>query len=123
MKTKKLIEKELEFLIYDYGFKYTYVQSRGCSYIYENNYGVFKYYEWEQFSEKEFSVSFDYEFKVINFQLENPKLYSNYLRAKKKIFYDSKKIYWEMISKILKEEIQKSNTLFGLKINNFNYLQ
>lgn len=122
MGDKEIIEKSLSFLITDHNFKYRYETQNGndMNFIYENKNGYFKYYQWPQFNESEFSVLFDNEFKKINLFEIDPKYFSLFKKQHsgiKWLFKDKRQDYWNMIATILKHEISISNSLFGLKIS------
>lgn len=120
MSDKEIIEKALSFLITEYKFKYKYETNKGNDiFIYENKNGCFKYYQWPQFGESEFSVLSDYEFKKINLFLIYPEYFALFKKQHSGIkwfFKDKRKDYWAMIATILKHEISVNNSLFGLKV-------
>ena len=116
MQTQELIEKYLGFLKKDYNFEYSWSNKRGTIYLFENKYGSIKYYEWQQFNEKEFSIIIENQIKTIDFKIEYPEKYAEYLKSRKSIFKDSKDFFWKMVSDIIKEEIEKKGNIFGLRL-------
>ena len=121
MTDKQIIEKAMGFLCSDYGFMYDYesVNNGAEYYRFFNKYGCFTYYQWEQFQEKEFSVKYDMSFRVIEFQYLFPDEYKTFKQTHKGIkwwFKDKRLDYWNMFAKLIKEEIEKKGSLFGLRI-------
>lgn len=120
MKTEEIIRNALKFLEKDYNFKYTYKYERGNHYYYKNIFGVFEYFEWKQFNEEKFFATYNNESKIIDMFLENPKKIGNFVYNNKKIeilFSDRRMEYWNLIASIIKNEIENTNTLFGIPIN------
>lgn len=119
MKTEEMIRKKLKFLEEEHHFRYQYFFESGNHYIYENDYGTFIYYEWQEFGEKEFTIKTNQEIKTINMLHENPKLmgeFQNKYRGLRGLFKNNKEEYWNIIRDIIKEEIDKNGSLFGIQI-------
>lgn len=120
MNVNDIIKSNLDFLVKDYQFEFSYLNGRGENYLYKNKYGYFNYYEWEQFGEYEFSVKIsNQESKIINFFEYYPKQISSFNSNHtgiKWLFKDKKKDYWKMIADLIKLEIANNHCLFGLKI-------
>jgi hypothetical protein len=119
MKIDHLIRNSLLFLEEKYGFQYKYINNRGNYYIYENKHGVFQYYEWAQFGENEFTVRTDQEIKTIDMLNESPKLMGHFVnenRGFKRLFSKTDEKYWDIIHQIVENEINKSGTLFGIRL-------
>lgn len=76
METKEIVMEKLKFLIDEYNFAFFYERQQGDHYYFRNKYGVFRYYEWPEFEEKEFSIIHDSELTVIDIVIENPVLFS-----------------------------------------------
>lgn len=123
MDTRKIILSKLKFLIDDYGFAFYFEENEGNHYYFKNKYGIFKYYEWAQFNESEFSVKYDYTFTIINMYLESPLTMSKIQKKKtglKGLFYDERNDYFEEVSRIIKNSIEKTGTIYGLKVDKTN---
>lgn len=121
METEKIIRSKLEFLEKEFGLKFCHNNNRGDHFLYSNASGSFEYYEWLQFGEKTFIVTFNNESKVIDMFQESPKEISAINIKKKGIkgfFYDERDEYWTLISNIIKNEIKTTSTLFGLILSN-----
>ena len=119
MTTKDIVEKNLYFLSKEYGFDFEYKDEAGDHYIFRNSNGFIEFYEWEQFGESEIYVKYDMLFKRISLIEEYPQMISQFNQAHKGIksfFKDVRKDYWEMISKIIKNEIICKNSIFGLAV-------
>lgn len=121
MTNRQIIENALIFLREYYGFSYNYeCVNNGATYFwYYNEYGCFTYYQWEQFQEEEFSVKYNGSHRIIDFSILNPKEICAFYKTHKGIkwlFKDKRKEYWHMIAQLIKNEIQKTGTLFGIKI-------
>lgn len=121
MTVKETIEKHLAFLVSDYGFTYKFETSNGndMRFIYENANGYFMYYQWEQFGESEFSVCCNQTFLKVSLIEKYPHIFAQFRknhRGIKWFFKDSRKDYWEMVSSILRNEIENNGSLFGLYI-------
>lgn len=120
MTTLEIIKLKLNFLITKYNMKFLYIEERGETYSFENEYGVFKYYEWTQFKEEKFSVLFNNQYEEINMFLRYPKLFTEFNEKHKGIkwrFKDHKADYWDMIARIIELEINNNNSLFGLRLS------
>ena len=122
MSDKEIIETALNFLVIDHGFSYEYNTPNGNAeyFKYKNKNGCFAYYQWVQFGEYEFSVTYDQTFRKIQLFEEYPKYFAffkNKHKGIKWLFKDSRKDYWEMISNIIKDEIASKGSLFGIQMS------
>ncbi|MDY6141669.1 MAG: hypothetical protein SPI52_02975 [Bacilli bacterium] len=118
MTTLDIIKNKLKFLIEEYGFTFEFNNERGNHYIFNNKNGSIQFYEWRQFNELAIFVKYDLISKKINLIEEYPKIVSQFNQSHKGLkwfFKDDREDYWEMISKILKIEIDKKS-IFGLKL-------
>lgn len=119
MTKEKLIRTNLIFLEEKFNFKYSYTSEGGNNYFYTNEFGTFRYYEWEQFGEKEFTIKTNQEIKTLDTFFEYHKLMSSFKFKKKSLknlFKNMNNEYWYTIGEIIKEEIAESGSLFGLKL-------
>lgn len=120
METNQLILKKLGFLIDKYKMEYIYdIDGNQKFYRFKNDYGSFSYYEYRQLGEVEFSIKTNEEYRIINFFEIYPKLISRFNQDHKGIkwfFGDKREDYWEMISQIIKSEIELNHSLFGLRV-------
>ena len=116
----KVIEINLKFLVDKFNFKFNYFwETPNAKYVFENQYGKFIYLELPQFQEKFFYVEDGQGKREIN-------LYENYSQEYEEwqknhsgikwIFKNKDKDIWEFNSKIIRDTINKTGTLFGLKI-------
>lgn len=88
-------------------------------YLFKNAYGELEFYQWEQFNEEAIYVKYDSTFKTINLYEYYPKIYGKFIKEHKglkSLFKNKTNDYWEMISLILKNEIENTKKIFGLKI-------
>ena len=121
MKTdKEIIEKTLAFLVTDFNFEFEYRTTNGNEefYSYKNRYGSFNYYQWAHFGEYRFSVMNSNGIQDIRFNELYPNIVAQFNKDHKGLkwlFKDSREDYWNMIASILRLEINKNNSLFGLK--------
>jgi hypothetical protein len=119
MTTEDIIRSSLSFLEKDYHLEFFSFRDRGNHYIFSNPKGRFEYFEWSQFQETRFCVYANEECKTIDMFLENPKLIGKFQqknRGLKAFFGDNRKEYWKIIGEILRNEIEKNGTLFGLEL-------
>lgn len=119
MTTKDIIEDKLMFLVKDYGFIFEYSNIQGEHYVFRNDNGYFEFYEWAQFDESEIHVKYDEVFKKINLIEYYPKIIGEFNQTHRGIkwfFKDTRNDYWDMISKIIKLEINNKKSIFGLTI-------
>jgi len=119
MRTEDIIRRHLRFLESDYGMIYTKTRKRGDTISYANENGRFEYYYWQQFQEFEFIVRLQQECKTIDMLTESPRELGEFYHKSKglnRLFKDTRDEYWKIIANIIKKEIGKSGTLFGLKI-------
>ena len=103
----------------EYDFTFDYNNIDGNHYIFKNKYGYIEFYEWEQFNESSIFVKYDMISKRINLIEEYPKVIGKFNQTHKGFkwfFKDKRDDYWEMISEILKLEINSKNNIFGLKL-------
>lgn len=126
MDTETIIRKHLAFLEKEYDFTFNFNGSSGDHYLFKNTYGTFEYYEWPQFGEKEFYISYEGESKRIDMLLENPKMISlinHKKRGIKGFFYDEREDYWTVIEQIVRNEIKETGTIFGLRVEKNNNIK
>lgn len=119
MTTLDIIKNKLKFLIDDYDFTFEFNNDRGNHYIFKNTNGFIEFYEWGQFDESSIFVIYDMISKKINLIEEYPKMVAQFNQTHKGIkwlFKDDRYDYWEMISKIIKIEINNNKNIFGLKL-------
>lgn len=119
MTTKDIIEKKLFFLINEYGFDFEFNNISGNHYIFKNKNGHIEFYEWKQFGEFAILVKYDMISKTINLVEEYPKMIGQFNQNHKGIkwlFKDDRNDFWEMISKIIKNEIRNKKSIFGLSV-------
>lgn len=117
MTTKEIIEKKLHFLVKDYGFSFEHSNIQGNHYVFSNSYGYIEFYEWEQFEESEIRVKCYQEFKKIILIDHYPEIVGEYTKNHvgiKWFFKDERNDYWDMISTIIKLEIDNKKNIFGL---------
>ncbi|MBE6592830.1 MAG: hypothetical protein E7642_02415 [Ruminococcaceae bacterium] len=119
MATQDIIKKHLDFLIYQYGFEFEYVCNEGEHFIFKNQWGYFKYYQWSQFGEEEFSVKIGSNFRTIKLYEEYPQIVGQFNQNHKGFkwfFKDSRDDFWLMVAAIIKDEINLKNSIFGLPL-------
>ena len=117
--TLDIIKNKLNFLIEEYGFTFEFINDWGCHYIFNNKNGCIEFYEWAQFNESAFFVNYDMISKKINLIEEYPKIVAHFYKTHKGIkwfFKDDREDYWQMISEIIKIEINNNKSIFGLKL-------
>ena len=119
MTTLQIIKEKLKFLIDNYGFTFEFNNIYGNHYVFKNNNGYIEFYEWPQFDESAIFVKYDMISKKIDLIVEYPKVVGKFNRSHQGFiwfFKDQRYDYWEMIALIIKEEIDNTNTVFGVKI-------
>ncbi len=119
MTTLNIIKNKLNFLIDEYDFTFEFNNNEGNHYIFNNKNGFIEFYEWEQFNESAIFVKYDMISKKINLIEEYPKMIGKFHqdhRGIKNLFKDNRNDYWEMISKIIKIEINNNKNIFGLEL-------
>lgn len=119
MTTLDIIKNKLKFLIDVYGFTFEYNNDGGNHYIFKNINGCIEFYEWPQFHESAIFVNYDMISKKINLIEEYPKMVGQFNKIHKGVkwfFKDDRNDYWEMVSKIIRIEINNKKSIFGLKI-------
>ena len=119
MTTLDIVKDKLSFLIKDYHFSFRFKNTSGNHYIFENMSGYIEFYEWEQFGEFGIYVKYDKIFKEIKLIEHYPKIFGKFKESHKGlkwIFKDTRFDFWEMISEIVRSEIDNKNNVFGLKI-------
>lgn len=119
MSTETIIRNSLQFLEKEYNLQFEVINDRGMHYIYKNKFGYFEYFEWSQFQESRFTRNSNFECKNIDMLIENPKIYGKFNSKKRGFlgfFKDYRIEFWQTIAEIIKNEINKSGTLFGLKL-------
>ena len=117
MTTLDIVKNKLGFLIDKYSFSFEFNNIRGNHYIFKNRNGHIEFYEWKQFDESEIFVKYDMISKKINIVEEYPQIVTKFNKTHKGIkwfFVDDRNDYWEMISDIIKKEIDKKQSIFGL---------
>ncbi len=95
MTTKEIIETKLNFLITEYGFDYEYIHDMGDHYYYKNKYGYIEFYEWEEFQEDGFYVTYDMLSKKIILIEEYPKIAGRFYQTHKGIKWFFKDIRYD----------------------------
>lgn len=119
MTTLDIVKSKLNFLIDKYDFIFEYNNEQGFHYIFKNKNGFIEFYEWPQFNESEIFVNYNMISKKINLIVEYPKIVGKFYQEHKGIkwfFKDKRYDYWEMISEIIKVEINNNESIFGLKL-------
>lgn len=119
MTTLDIIKNKLSFLIDEYCLNFEFINDSGNHYIFINKNGYLEFYEWQQFNESAIFVKYDMISKKINLFEEYPKIVAQFNQTHKGIkwfFKDSTEDYWQMISEIIKIEIDNYKSIFGLKL-------
>ncbi len=119
MKTKNIIRDALLFLEKEFHLEFQLIEERGNYYIYKNKFGRFEYYEWSQFQEAEFRVNANDECKTIDMLFIDPKKMGVYQKKNKGLrgfSRDGREEYWKIVANIIRSEIEKNNSLFGLRL-------
>ena len=119
MTTKGIIENKLGFLIKEFGFDFVFNNISGDHYIFRNKNGYIEFYEWEQFGESSIVVKYGQISRIVHLFEEYPKVVGQFNQTHKGIkwfFKDKRNDYWEMISQIIRIEINNKKSIFGLNI-------
>ncbi len=119
MKTVDIIKNKLMFLTDLYGFSFsstTNGKQLWC--FFKNPYGSINWYAYEQLGEYELSIDIYGKDKIIldSFQNVNTCLKIKKTFSFKNLFRDSRIIYWDKISKEIKNQISNCGNIFGLRI-------
>lgn len=116
----KIIEISLKFLVDEFDFTFNYFwETPNAKYVFENQYGKFIYLELPQFQEKFFYVEDNQGKREVdlyeNYSCEYKEWQESHSRIKW-VFKNKDKEMWDFNSKIIKETINKTGKLFGLRI-------
>lgn len=121
MTNQEIIRTSLSFLIDIFGFEYKYI-CNGIEYYYlfQRANGTFTIYECPQFQDRIFYISIiNHPQRQINIFQDYEQLFEEWNlnhSGIKWFFKDKRKDYWDMIAKLIKSEIEKTDTLFGIKL-------
>lgn len=119
----KFVKTALQFLVDDYGFTYQFYSTNGCDeyYNYRNKYGCFMVNQWKQFDDLDFFVTDSHGKRRILLQEYYPNELNEFRKTHKGFMWSLAKFsrpdYWDTLKMILQKEIERTNTLFGLKLS------
>ena len=119
MTTLDIVKDKLGFLVKDYGLVFEYSSISGNHYIFKNPNGYLEFYEWEQFNESAIFIKHGLISRKIDLLEEYPKITAKFLQTHKGIkwlFKDDRAEYWEMVAEIIKSEISRKKSIFGLNV-------
>lgn len=115
-----LVKDSFGFLIRDYGFEFSYNNEWGDHYFFRKPDQTFEYYEWPQFGEYEFHIIGNNAYITIYVWDKYRKEIKQFKKQHRilKIFTkaDWFPAYYDTIANIVKNEIETTGTLFGLKL-------
>ncbi len=117
---EKIIADKLAFLIDEYHFKFRFSwTSPNALYIFENQYGQFVYQELPQFREKCFFVIDSQGKRTIDIYKDNLEDFQAWQKKHsglKWLLRSKEPDLWDFHASIIRRTIEKTNTLFGLRI-------